>query len=397
MKHLSIQLAGCLLLIGLLLLCGCNKTPGPTTPELAPMDEVNTTLHKPGFDCTPAPSDLISWWPFDETGGATAEDIAGENEASIVGATPIVGMVDGALNFDGIDDCVMVPDDPSLDITSQISIDAWIKPDNVIGEHAIVNKQPSGYADYNHAGNYEFGLFGTKLVFKSQFAPFNRTEAHSPNMDLAAGQWYFVAVTADAVSKVVKFYVNGNLVDTIIWQYSLLQFTNDEPLRIGRRKDGLFFDGIIDEVEVYNRVLAGNELQAIFNAGAAGKCKFIPVEIDIKPGSDPNSINCKNQNGVIPVAILTTNMAAGESIDFDATTVDPLTVRFGRTGTEAVETHGTGHIEDVDGDGDLDMVLHFRFGETGILCDDTEAILTGKTNDSKPLQGKDAIRTVGSQ
>jgi hypothetical protein len=112
------------------------------------------------------------------------------------------------------------------------------------------------------------------------------------------------------------------------------------------------------------------------------------IDIDIKPRSDPNSINCKNHNGVIPVAILTTNT-------FDATTVDPLTVRFGRTGTEASEAHNKGHIEDADGDGDLDMVLHFRFGNTGIQCGDTEATLTGQTNDGMQIRGTDAIQTVG--
>ena len=112
------------------------------------------------------------------------------------------------------------------------------------------------------------------------------------------------------------------------------------------------------------------------------------IAIDIKPGSDPNNINCKNQNGMIPVAILTTNT-------FDATTVDPLTVRFGRTGTEASEAHNKGHSEDADGDGDLDMVLHFRFGNTGIQCGDSEAILTGQTNDGKQIRGSDAIQTVG--
>lgn len=114
----------------------------------------------------------------------------------------------------------------------------------------------------------------------------------------------------------------------------------------------------------------------------------ITVTIDIKPGSNPNSINCKNQNGVIPVAILTTT-------SFDAQTVDASTVRFGQTGTEASETHNKGHIEDADGDGDLDMVLHFRFGDTGIQCGDTQAILSRQTTDGKQITGSDAIQTVG--
>jgi hypothetical protein len=111
----------------------------------------------------------------------------------------------------------------------------------------------------------------------------------------------------------------------------------------------------------------------------------IPVTIDIKPDNFPNSINPRNQ-GVIPVAILTT-------ATFDATGVDPLSVEFGPAG--ATEAHGQGHIEDVDGDGDLDLVLHFRTQETGIACGDASASLTGKTVSRQVIQGSDSIRTVG--
>jgi hypothetical protein len=158
-------------------------------------------------------------------------------------------------------------------------------------------------------------------------------------------------------------------------------------------RGGFFYQGSLDEVEVYNRALSASEIQAIYNAGSAGKCKAATVKIDIKPGSDPNSINCQNQNGIIPVAILTTSRAAGEPVDFDATTVNPSSVRFGPAGV--TEAHDTGHLEDVDGDGDLDMVLHFRFGSTGIQCGDTQATLTGATFSGQAITGTDAIRTVG--
>lgn len=114
--------------------------------------------------------------------------------------------------------------------------------------------------------------------------------------------------------------------------------------------------------------------------------------IDIKPGSDPNSINPKKSEGVISVAILTTSKADGDPIDFDATQVDPSTVTFGPDG--ATEVHNQGHLEDVDSDGDTDMVLHFRTQETGIQVGDTEASLEGKTTDGKDFKGTDSIRTV---
>ena len=118
----------------------------------------------------------------------------------------------------------------------------------------------------------------------------------------------------------------------------------------------------------------------------------ITAKINIKPGSDPNSINPRSK-GKIPVAILTTSTADGDPIDFDATTVDPLSVEFGPGG--AAEAHGKGHLEDVDGDGDSDLVLHFKTQETGIQCGDTEASFTGETFGGQPITGTDDIQTVG--
>ena len=85
------------------------------------------------------------------------------------------------------------------------------------------------------------------------------------------------------------------------------------------------------------------------------------------------------------VAILTT--AA-----FDATTVDPRTVRFGRTGTEAAA--GQVALEDVNGDGFPDMLLSFNTWDTGIKCGDTTAVLVGATVDGQPIHGADTMQTV---
>jgi hypothetical protein len=112
---------------------------------------------------------------------------------------------------------------------------------------------------------------------------------------------------------------------------------------------------------------------------------IVPVDIDIKPTSLRNPVNPKSR-GVIPVAILTT-------ATFDATTVDPLSVEFGPDG--ATEAHARGHIEDVDGDGDLDLLLHFRTQATGIVCGDTEASLIGLTVSGEPIAGTDSLVTVG--
>jgi hypothetical protein len=110
------------------------------------------------------------------------------------------------------------------------------------------------------------------------------------------------------------------------------------------------------------------------------------VMIDIKPGSYPNSIN-PNARGVIPVAILTTE-------DFDASTVDPQTVALEGAGARAKGKSGRyGSMEDVDGDGDLDLVVQI---ENVIEWDPeaTEATLTGETYDGTTIQGTDTVNIV---
>jgi hypothetical protein len=119
--------------------------------------------------------------------------------------------------------------------------------------------------------------------------------------------------------------------------------------------------------------------------------EIIEVSLDIKPDSFPNSIN-PSSRGRIPVAILTTG-ARDNKNTFDATNVDPITVRLGSTGAEAAQYS----LEDVDGDGDIDLVLHFNTQDTGIHCGDVSATLTGETFGGQEIQGADAIRTVGCQ
>ena len=90
-------------------------------------------------------------------------------------------------------------------------------------------------------------------------------------------------------------------------------------------------------------------------------------DIDIKPGSYPNSINLQSR-GVVSVAVLTTD-------SFDATTVDPVTVTFADASPVRWST------EDVDGDGDLDLVFKFKTQELNLDENSTDGILQGQTFD----------------
>ncbi len=115
------------------------------------------------------------------------------------------------------------------------------------------------------------------------------------------------------------------------------------------------------------------------------------VDIDIKPGSFPNAINCENRKEVIAVAILTTD-------DFDARSVDHTTVLFeGASEIHREKKSGEPrrHEEDVDFDGDIDLVIHVRFSDTVLTCASFAGTLTGELYDGLPIEGTDSIFMVG--
>lgn len=113
----------------------------------------------------------------------------------------------------------------------------------------------------------------------------------------------------------------------------------------------------------------------------------LTVAIDIKPGQYPNTINL-GSNGVVPVAILS-------SASFDATTVDPLTVKLAGA---SVQLKGNGtpvtSIRDVDGDGLMDLVVHVETEALELSPEDTQANLVGYTFGGLGVIGSDSVRIV---
>ena len=188
---------------------------------------------------------------------------------------------------------------------------------------------------------------------------------------------------------------SSGLLDT-----SIMRTPGQHTLRLGMQENGTV-DYWIDNVRVWsNNNISPESFEKIYLAAQVSTATFIDyqvgmdyrapqsvvnISIDIKPGGNPNSINLKSK-GVVPVAILTDEA-------FDATTLDPMSVEFGPDG--AKETHGRGHIEDVDGDNDLDLVLHFKVQDIGIACGDISASLRAKTFSGEAIEGADSISTVG--
>ncbi len=108
------------------------------------------------------------------------------------------------------------------------------------------------------------------------------------------------------------------------------------------------------------------------------------ITIDINPGADPNCINLGSED-VISVAILATPL-------FDAADVDQSSLTLeGAAGRVKGKSGNIGSFEDVDGDGDLDLVVQFPTADLQLTEAETAAVLEGDTVNGTPIQGVDAI------
>ena len=350
--------------------------------------------------CVEAPSDLEHWWIAD---GNTFDVIGGEHGTLVGGATFGAGQVGQAFDLDGIDDQVVVPNDPAaaFNFTGAFTIDAWIFIDQYSTEFGpVVSKWDDiGGARRTYFLAIESTAFGAnRLRFdvsrNGLFTGTNSAVRYS-NAAVPTGQWVHVAGVFDPTQVVVndrmKVYVNGVNVSgqAFVPAEVTSVFVNTQPLRIGAGDLGSnardFFNGRIDEVELFDRALTAAEIVAIFGAGTSGKT--IPISIDIKPGSDINPINLGSK-GTTPVAILGTEV-------FDVTTVDVASVRFAGAPVRT-KPNGTLHYsyEDVNDDGLLDLMMHFSTQALVLDDDATEATLTGIGGQDRCISGTDSVVIV---
>ena len=258
--------------------------------------------------CTPPPPQMVAWWPLDETSGTNANDIINDNDGTHQnGPTSVSGMVGGALSFDGVNDYVKVPDNNVLDFgaNQDFSIDAWIlaaKESNRV--RTIVDKRyedgktnTKGYTFFLNNGKLSFQLAtGNGSWFCANNPSSSCTNYTSSSANLADGKWHHVAVTVNRSSSapIGTFYVDGLPIDTTsIPSFRLGDLSNDQPLTIGRSTNtivGSNFQGNIDEVEIFNRVLTDEEVYALWFAKEYGKCRPDIWIADPSPdfGAEPN-------------------------------------------------------------------------------------------------------------
>jgi hypothetical protein len=251
-----------------------KKTKSPLNPLIRCLLIVSViSIRILGQNCIPAPSGLVSWWPFDDN----PSDIRGSNPMLLLGEPSYAA----AKVADGLEfsDCLfaVAKASTSLDVGNGngFTIDAWINPSDIstkqpvfewgsgecrLGVHFWISHEWSG-ADVP-------GALYANLVDTSN----GQHVIQTPGNLLSANALQLVALTYDKTTQTAKLYLNGLVVKTEI--LGLFTPNTSGNLYFGfRMTQPLHFLGVLDEVELFNRALSGSEVQAIYNAGSAGMCK----------------------------------------------------------------------------------------------------------------------------
>jgi len=347
----------------------------------------------------------IAHWTFDEGSGGTAYDSAGGNDGTITGATWTSGQINGALDFDGSSDYVNIGRPAALANMGSGTIMLWLKPSITItsamsGWISLFNKNASGVGlEGDTFVAFRVGKLKLDIINDSgtQFQIFSDSDYWPANV------WQHATVTWDNSTGAVRMYINGTEQAETLDIFTGLAMAVDRDVVVGGNSDknDCWFNGVIDEVAVYDRALSDAEIWGILNE------RSLEVAVDIKPGSCPNPLNLKSR-GVLPVAIL-------GSEDFNVNTIDIASIRLAgvapvRSSFEDVAAPGIDandcNCNTIGPDGFTDMVLKFKTQEIveQIYCeldgnlvkgDWLELLLTGQLADQTPFEGADCVVTVG--
>lgn len=277
---------------------------GPRQITLTTAGEVVTLANgftvKVAAACVPPPPGMVGWWP----GDGNANDIVGGNNGTLTGgATFAPGMVGQAFSLNGPTSGVIIGNPPALQLQN-FTIDAWIKRasatqitlDSSVGSCC---GQIFGYG----SNGYILGILNDGHLYLS------KTDINVVDSTITVTDTNFHHVAVTKTGSTVVFYVDG--VADIAPAYDP-GFTFNTNAAIGVRSDTLptSFFGLIDEVEVFNRALAPQEIQAVFNAGAAGKCKtgtVTPFLVSVTPSSGAQG----QQNLAVSITGLSTHFVQG--------------------------------------------------------------------------------------
>ena len=236
----------------------------------------------------PAPG-LVAAYSFDAGSGSTLADESGSgNSGTISGATwTSNGKFGGALSFDGTNDWVEIADASSLDLTTGMTLEAWVKP----------SAAPSGWSTVlsKERNRLAYGLFAGEDTGRSAGQVVIANEHTALGDELPPGVWSHLATTYDGAT--LRLYVNGVLSGSTPVSGSIR--TSSGQLRIGgNSRGGRWFAGQIDEVRVYDRALSSAELQADAATPVA------PPPADTQAPTPPNGLSIGGSDADLDHAVL---------------------------------------------------------------------------------------------
>ncbi len=229
--------------------------------------------------CLLPPVGLIGWWPGD---GNAIDVQLGNNGTLMNGAGFGTGLVKQAFRLDGLDDFIDVADAPALHaIATAVTVDAWINPRPApFGEEFVFARRDPLVSEAISLFINNDGYLRSQMQTDGSVG-FSEADSAVPVIRFN-GQWQHIAVTANTATGQVALYLNGQAIPIVTIGSIGGRFANVTHLFIGQRQGldtpegaqgALPYKGLIDEVELYNRALRPDEIDAIYRAGSRGKCK----------------------------------------------------------------------------------------------------------------------------
>lgn len=215
------------------------------------------------------PAGLVGYWPMNEGAGDTVHDASGNSNDGTISGSPswVTGKIGDALSFNGSNDIVDMGAGSQSTLnfgTSDFSVSFWINPASTSGGgEDVMSEWPVG----GSAGSFSVATVGNRVLM---FLNNTSTYKYSNTNALAAGTWTHVVYVKKSTTN-FDVYINGVLDDGASAgsiPSSVSAATNDFEIGIGRYNTD--FNGLIDDVKIYNRALTSDEVEAQYEAGLAG-------------------------------------------------------------------------------------------------------------------------------
>jgi len=205
---------------------------------------------------TVASDNLVGWWKFDETNGSVSLDSSGQrNNGTINGAAIIAtGKFGYALDFNGSSDYISIATGTGIPINNEnYTLSAWIKSDNS-GSRGII-----GWGNYGSVNQVN----AFRLNSSNQLSNYWWGNDLTVTSVDVTGSWYHVVAKFDGTTREIIVNNVSEGTDTPVDH----NVPNTNNFRIGSTNGGEYFDGLIDDVRVYNRGLTPSEVQSLYNQG----------------------------------------------------------------------------------------------------------------------------------